>query len=67
MDELIKQVTQKTGISKDQAKKAVETVLNFVQDKLPDPIAKQVKAAVEGGEIPDVGDLGDKLGGLLGK
>ena len=36
MDELIKQVVQKAGVSEDQAKQAVETVLDFLKDKLPD-------------------------------
>jgi len=67
MDELIKQVTKKAGVSQDQAEKAVETVLGFLKDKLPAPIASQVEGLLGGGEMPDVGDLGKKLGGLLGK
>jgi uncharacterized protein (DUF2267 family) len=67
MDELIKLVTQKVGIPEAQAKQAVETVMGFLKDKLPEPIANQVEAVLGGGEIPDVGDLGKKLGGLLGK
>ncbi len=66
MDELIKQVTQKVGISEEQAKQAVETVIKFLQDKLPSPLAEQVEGVLSGGEL-DMGDLGDKLGGLLGK
>ena len=42
MEELIKQVTAKTGISEDQARSAVTTVLDFVKNKLPEPIAAQV-------------------------
>ena len=34
MDELVKLVSQKTGISEQQAKAAVETVLNFLKQKL---------------------------------
>jgi hypothetical protein len=67
MDELIKLVTQKVGIPEEQAKQAVETVMGFLKDKLPGPVASQVEAVLSGGEIPDVGDLGKKLGGLLGK
>ena len=67
MDELIKQVTQKAGISEDQAKQAVETVMGFVKDKLPAPLASQVEAVLGGGEIPDVGGIGKTLGGLFGK
>jgi hypothetical protein len=32
-------VTQKIGITEQQAKEAVQTVLGFVKDKLPAPIA----------------------------
>jgi uncharacterized protein (DUF2267 family) len=67
MDELIKQVTKKAGISEDQAKLAIEAVMDFLKDKLPAPIASQVESVLGGGGTPDVGDVGKKLGGLLGK
>jgi hypothetical protein len=62
MDELIKLVTQKTGISEAQAKTAVETVVTFLKQKLPAPLASQVDSALAGG-MPNLG----ALGGLLGK
>lgn len=67
MDELIQLVSQKSGISQDQAHKAIETVMGFLKDKLPAPVASQVEKVLSGGELPDVGDLGKTLGGLLGK
>jgi uncharacterized protein (DUF2267 family) len=67
MDELVKLVSKKVGISENQAKQAVETVMGFLKDKLPAPIASQVETVLSGGEIPDVGGLGKKLGGILGK
>lgn len=67
MDELVKQVSKKVGIPEAQAKQAVETVLAFLQDKLPGPIASQIEAALSGGKTPDVGEVGKALGGLLGK
>ena len=67
MDELIKMVTKKAGISETQAKQAVETVMDFLKDKLPGPIAGQVEGVLGGGEMPDLGDVGKKLGGLFGK
>ncbi|UCC64226.1 MAG: hypothetical protein JSV36_03990 [Anaerolineae bacterium] len=66
MDELIKLVSDKVGISEKQAKQAVETVMGFLKDKLPAPIASQVEGVLSG-EMPDLGDLGKSLGGLLGK
>ena len=65
MDELIKQVSQKANISPDQAKQAVETVLAFLQDKLPAPLADQVKAAL-GGQAVDTSAVTNTLGGLFG-
>ena len=69
MDELIKQVSQKTGISEAQAKVAVETVLNFLKDKLPGPIAGRLDDIVAGAgdlDLDNLGDLAKGLGGLFG-
>ena len=69
MEELVKQVAAKTGISEEQARTAVTTVLGFVKDRLPAPIAGQIDNAVtgEGGGIGgSLGDLASKAGGLLG-
>lgn len=63
MDELIKIVAQKTGIPEAKAKVAVDTVLKFLKDKLPDPIAGQLDTLLEG-KSPT--DLMSSLGGLLG-
>ena len=68
MEELIKQVTAKAGISEDQARSAVNTVLDFVKDRLPAPIAGQIENAMsgEGGGIGcAVGDIAGKVGGLF--
>ena len=62
MDEIIKLVANKTGISPEQAKVAVTTVLGFLKDKLPAPVAGQVEAVLAG-KGPD---LSQGLGGLLG-
>ena len=69
MDELIKQVTAKTGISEDQARSAVNTVLDFVKGRLPAPIAGQIDNAISGeggGRGGTLGDMASKAGGLLG-
>jgi len=67
MDELVKLVSGKVGISEKQAQQAVEMVMGFLKEKLPAPVASQVESALTGGELPDVGGLGKKLGGILGK
>jgi hypothetical protein len=68
MDELIKLVSQKTGLSKDMAKVAVDTVLGYLKDKLPDPIAAQIDGVLGGGgDISDLGNVAQGLGGLFGE
>ena len=62
MEELVKMVADKVGISEAQAKQAVDTVLSFLKDRLPEPIGGQIEAALEG----DLSGLGDLLGGLGG-
>ncbi len=47
MDELIKLVEAKTGLSKAQSKKAVEVVLGFLKERLPKTLAGQVDAALK--------------------
>ena len=64
MDELIELVGQRTGISEDQARQAVETVLGFLKERLPGPIAGQIEAVV--GEDDVSGILGGVTGGLGG-
>jgi hypothetical protein len=67
MEELIKQVMKKVGLSEDLAKKAVNTVLGFLKDKLPEPLAGQVDSLLGGGDVAgQAGDLLSGLGGLLG-
>ncbi len=77
MEELVSLVSQKTGIPESTARTAVETVIEFLKDKLPEPLAGQVENLLAGGDVGDMlenlGDLGDigdlakGLGGLFGK
>ena len=62
MDELVKLVTQKAGISEEQAKQAIAQVVEFLKQKLPAPIAGQIDGILKGG-LPD---LSQGLGGLFG-
>jgi hypothetical protein len=69
MDELIKRITEKTGISEDQARSAVNTVAGFLKEKLPAPISGQVDNVLTGagGAITDkLGDVAGKVGGIFG-
>jgi hypothetical protein len=63
MDELVKLVSQKTGISEEMARTAVETVIGYLKEQLPDPIAGQIDSLLGGGGLEDVvKGLGDLLG-----
>lgn len=66
MDELVKMVSEKTGLSEEMSRQAVEVVLDYLKDKLPEPIAGQVDNLLEGGDLGDLGNLAGGLGGLLG-
>jgi Bacterial nucleoid DNA-binding protein len=48
MDELLSRVTERTGLSPEQAKSAVETVLGFLKEKLPAPLATGLSACWRG-------------------
>lgn len=50
MDELLSRVTERTGLSPEQAKSAVETVLGFLKEKLPAPLANGLSSLVGAGE-----------------
>jgi len=63
MDELVELVAERTGISEELARTAVETVIGFLKEKLPDPIAGQIDSLLSGGGLEDVvKGLGDLLG-----
>lgn len=69
MEELIKTVTAKAGISESQAKTAVDTVVSFLKDKLPGGLGGQVESFLAGnaGTVGTVIDtVKDKASGLLG-
>lgn len=49
MNELITQVSQKTGLTTEQATAVVQTVIAFLKGKLPSPIAGQIDSLLSGG------------------
>ena len=65
MEELVKLVAKKTGITHKQAEMAVEIVVGYLKDKLPEPLDSQLDNLLDGGELPT--DLLSGLGGLFGK
>jgi hypothetical protein len=70
MDELIAAIAAKTGLPADKAAGAAQAALDFIKEKLPDPIASQIDGFLSGNadKIGDViGGVADQLKGLLGK
>ncbi|MFN2493705.1 MAG: hypothetical protein ABR501_12575 [Pyrinomonadaceae bacterium] len=71
MDQLIKRVTAATGISEDQARSAVNTVRDFVKERLPESIGDEVDNAIDdaGGLADnvanDLGDMAARVGGAI--
>lgn len=69
MEELIKQVTERTGISEAQARTAIDTVIGFLKNRLPAPIGSQLDSVIGSGAgiVGDVaGKAGDVAGNVLG-
>ena|SRR5215203_4225015 len=68
MDELLNSVRDKTGLSMDQARSAVNAVLGYVRGKLPASIARQFDSALTGlGQSEPVGDAVPDMGALAEK
>jgi hypothetical protein len=72
MEEIIRQVAERAGISEAQARTAVETVVGFLRNRLPEPLAGQLDglvggaAGAAGGLAGTAGDVLGGLGGMLG-
>ena len=48
MDELIAAIAEKTGLPAEKAKDAATAAVDFLKDKLPDPIASQIDGFLSG-------------------
>jgi hypothetical protein len=67
---LVQLIQEKTGISEEQAQGALNTVVGYLKERLPEPIAGQIDGLVSGdvsGAIDQFGGLAAGLGGLFGK
>ena len=61
LDELVRRISEKTGLPEEQARGAAEAAIGFVKEKLPAPIAGQIDGYLGGGS----GDGGNESGGDL--
>jgi uncharacterized protein (DUF2267 family) len=75
MDELINLVVQETGISRDDAQKAVQVIVDALKSRLPAPVAAELETFLTSGTTGGVSALEaeagtilkSELGGFLGK
>ena len=66
MEELIKRVSERAGISEEQARTAVETVAEFLKERVPAPYSSYIDSFMSGGGGGKGGGLGNILGGMFG-
>lgn len=59
MEELVRQISQRAGISAPQARHAAEVVLEYARAHLPAPAAAQVEALL--GQGSSVGSMSDAV------
>jgi len=68
MDDLVKMVSERTGLPADQARVAAQTVIDFLKSRLPESMAGYVDSALNSGMVNQVsGQAENLLGGLFGK
>ena len=67
MEDLVKQITERTGLPADQARAAAQTAIDFIKAKLPEAMRGYVDMALNSGMADDViNQAGNMLGGLFG-
>lgn len=67
MKELISKLVNQADIDEATAKKVVSVLKDFLDDKLPDPIADQVSKVLDGIDADDMDNALDSIKGLFGK
>lgn len=67
MDQVIQMIKERTGIDENQARTAAQTVVGFLKDKLPAPVAGQIDKALSGqGKGGDAASAMDTAKGMFG-
>jgi uncharacterized protein (DUF2267 family) len=64
VNELIEQLKSRVGLDDDKAHAAAETVLSFLKQRLPEPVASQLDGALSG---QGAEGIAGKIGGMFGK
>lgn len=66
MNEIVAMVVQRTGMSQENAQKAVQAVIDVLKEKLPAPIASHIDSLLTGGVGGLGAEAGDMIKGALG-
>jgi hypothetical protein len=67
MEDLVKQITERTGLPADQARAAAQTAIDFIKAKLPESMRGYIDMALNSGMTDDViNQASNMLGGLFG-
>ncbi|MGH7506665.1 MAG: hypothetical protein ACRELX_13485 [Longimicrobiales bacterium] len=64
MNELVDQVIARTGLPRDKAESAARVAVDFIDERLPEPIGGRIKPLLEGKGGEGAGGAGEALGGL---
>jgi VIT1/CCC1 family predicted Fe2+/Mn2+ transporter len=68
MDELVKLVSEKTGLNEELSRLAVDTVLDYLKANLPEAVGPQIDAVLSGEDTASgISGMAKGLGGLFGK
>jgi len=63
VNELIEQLKSRVGLDDDKARSAAQTVVEFLKNRLPAPVASQLESALSGGGAEGIaGKIGDIMG-----
>lgn len=65
IEELLKAIQAKTGLSHDRALGAVQAVIDYIKGKLPSSVAGQIDNVLQG--TGGTRDMAKGLGGIFGK
>ena len=67
--QLIQQLSQRVGIPPDKAEAAINTVVGYLKERLPGPVASQLDKLVSGEEVQGgvLSQAAQSIGGMFGK
>ncbi|MFN8566831.1 MAG: DUF2267 domain-containing protein [Kouleothrix sp.] len=66
MEELVKVISERTGLPADQARAAAQAAVDFIKSKLPEPVQGYVDTALNSGGAGGLGDIAGQAGNVLG-